>query len=60
MKDNKEDDDAVLINNLLRVGLRIDGFKHIKEVSRIGCLTNNKVRPIRLRIKSIEGKQEIL
>ena len=60
MKKSEEDDDAVLINDLLRVGRRSDGFKHIEEVSRIGRLANNKVRLISLRIKSIEGKQAIL
>ena len=60
MKERKEDDDEILTADLLRVRLHIDGFKHIEEVSRIGRLANNKVRSIRLRIKSMDGKQEIL
>ena len=50
MKESKKDDVAVLIAHLLRVGLHIDGSKHINEESRICRLADNKVRPIRLRI----------
>lgn len=60
IKESKEDDDADLVADLLRLGLHIDGFKYIEEVSRIGRLAENKVRPSRQRIKNINGKQEIL
>ena len=56
----EDDDDAVLTANLLRVVLQTDESKHIEKVYRIGHLTDNQVRPIILRIKSIETKQVIL
>lgn len=60
MKEREEDDDAIIIADLLRVGIHIDGSKHIEEVARIGRLAHNKARSMRLRIKSILGKQDIL
>ena len=33
VKDSQEDDDAVLMTNLLKVGLQLDGSKHVEKVS---------------------------
>ena len=56
--DKSPDQDAV--EEILKTGLRLDATRHIEEVQRIGRYTEGKTRPLRVRVKTIEAKIEIL
>jgi len=57
-KDAEQDIDQV--TEILGTGLHMDYDRHISSVMRIGKLDENKPRPIRIVIKSMDGKKEIL
>ena len=48
------------IAEILKYGLQMDAERHINEVSRVGKYVKDKVRPVRVKINSHEGKTEIL
>jgi hypothetical protein len=52
--------DSIMIDEILKVGLKMDASRHIEEVSRIGRYVAGKVRPLRVKIRSIESRGEIL
>jgi hypothetical protein len=52
--------DQEMIEELLRVGLRLDATRHIEEVQRIGRYQEGKIRPLRVKIKTFEARNEIL
>lgn len=52
--------DQELVEEILKVGLRIDASRHIEEVQRIGRYDSGKIRPIRVRIRTFEARNEIL
>jgi hypothetical protein len=52
--------DRVALDEILQEGLRLDASRHIEEVVRIGKLVPGKCRPLRVKIKSVEGRAEIL
>ena len=41
-------------------GLKLDPMKHIVETHRIGSPSQDKVRPLRIKLKSVESKIEVL
>ena len=52
--------DQEMVEELLRVGLRLDASRHIEEVQRIGRYQNGKTRPLRVKVKTLEARNEIL
>jgi hypothetical protein len=52
------DKDAVI--DILNKGLHLDGSKHVEEVARIGRITKDKIRPIRVKVDNTDSKREIL
>ncbi len=54
------DGDEDMVKRVLGDGLKLDPMRHIEEVHRIGSQADNKVRPIRVKIKSMEARNEIL
>ena len=57
LESDREDKDIVY--DILGKGLNVDPTRYVDEVSRIGQ-RKEKVRPIRLKVKSFEGKNELL
>ena len=57
LESDREDKDIVY--DILGKGLKVDPTRYVDEVSRIGQ-RKEKVRPIRLKVKSFEGKNELL
>jgi len=55
--DNTSDKD--LVYEILSKGLKLDPLRYVEEIQRIGQ-RKEKVRPIRLKVISLEGKNEIL
>ena len=67
-KEKPEDDgiehDRQMVEEILRIGLKLDPTRHIEEVHRIGRYDEAKVkegktRPIRIKVKTIEGRTEV-
>ena len=56
--DADEDLDAIAV--ILQTGLHMDFERYVASVMRIGKLDDNKPMPIRLVIKSMDGKKQIL
>jgi len=60
----KESDDVAedvkKVRDILSNGLHLDCERHLGEMYRIGMKKEDKVRPIRLVVKSLEGKIEII
>jgi len=52
--------DQEFVEELLRKGLRLDATRHIEEVQRIGRFVAGRIRPLRVRIKTNEARNEIL
>ena len=57
--ENDEDGDANLVNGILR-SISIDPVRHVDGVSRVGHAATDKVRPTRIKVKTLEGRSEIL
>jgi phosphopantetheine adenylyltransferase len=61
IKEGSTKTDMEIVHEVLGTGLKLDATKHTEEVHRIGIETNaDKVRPIRVKITSLEGRSEIL
>jgi hypothetical protein len=61
MKEDDDDDrDWQKVKELLNDGLRMEADRHIEEVRRVGKTVKDKTRPLRVKIGTIEGKNEIL
>lgn len=63
--DDGNEHDRQMIEEILRVGLKMDPSRHISEVSRIGRydeekIKDGKIRPIRVKVATVESKAEIL
>jgi len=52
--------DQEMVEEILRVGLRLDASRHIEEIQRIGWFTAGKVRPLKVKVKTFEARNEIL
>jgi len=52
--------DIGAISDILGTGLHMEFDRHVASVMRIGKLDENRRRPIRLIIKSMDGKKQIL
>jgi hypothetical protein len=52
--------DQEMVEEILRVGLRLDATRHIEEVQRIGRYIDGKTRPLRVKIKTVEAKNEVM
>ncbi len=52
--------DYQMIEEILKVGLKLDSKRHIEDVCRIGKFVEGKLRPIKVKVKSLESKTEIL
>jgi hypothetical protein len=52
--------DQEMVEEVLKAGLRLDASRHLEEVQRIGRYVEGKTRPLRVRVKTIEAKNEIL
>ena len=70
VKESKQDDsashpdvknpDTLMIEEILRVRFKLDPSRHIEEVSRIGKYVDCKTRPIRIKVRSMDSKTELL
>jgi len=54
------DDDLVKVKEILSQGLKMDSERHVSEIYRIGQRKDDKIRPVRVTLKSFEGKMEII
>jgi len=52
--------DIGVISEILGTGLHMDFDRHVASVMRISKLDENRPRPIRLIIKSMDGMKQIL
>lgn len=59
IEDSKKHD-MEMGSEILRTGLKLDASRHIEEVHRIGKYEVGKIRLLRVKVKSYEGKGEIL
>jgi len=64
-EDDGNEHDRAMIEDILKVGLKLDPSRHVEEIFRIGRydetkVNDGKVRPIRIKIKTIEGRVEML
>ena len=55
--ENGNDGDADLVNTILR-SISIDPVRHVDVVSRVGRVATNKVRPTRIKVKTLEVGQK--
>ena len=64
LKDSREDAqqeiDGNAVKKVINEGLKLDAQRHVEEVYRIGKFNAGKCRPIRIKIKTMEGRSEIL
>src|SRR6476661_6640740 len=49
-----------MVEEILKTGLKLDATRHIEAVQRIGKYEAGKTRPVRIRIKTWEARNEIL
>lgn len=56
--DTGHDDD--IVSDIITQALKLDCSRHIETIARIGKFSHEKPRPIKLVIKTIEGRKEIL
>ncbi len=64
-EDDGKEQDREMVEEILRKGLKMDPTRHVEEVFRIGRydegkIKDGKIRPIRIKVKSIEGRIEML
>lgn len=52
--------DIEQVAEILGMGLHMDFERHVASMVRIGKLEDNKARPLRIVVKSLDGKKEIL
>ncbi len=52
--------DIEQVAEILSTGLHMDFDRHVSTVYRIGRMEENKPRPLRILVKSLDGKKEIL
>ena len=57
--ENGDDGDVDLVNEILR-SISIDPVRHVDGVSRVRHAATDKVRPTRIKVKTLEGRSEIL
>ena len=57
--ENGEDGDVYLVNEILR-SISIDPGRHVDGLSRVGHAATDKVRPTYIKVKTLEGRSEIL
>ena len=57
---NEKPHDWQMVEELLRNGLKLDPSRHVDEVTRIGRSAEGKIRPLRVKIKSMESRIEIM
>ena len=49
-----------MVEEILKIGLKLDATRHVMEVTRIGRYTAGKWRPIRVKATSSDSRSEIL
>jgi len=59
VKESESRTDREMVYDILGKGLKVDPDRYMEEVIRIGQ-KKDKIRPIRLKVKSVEGKIELL
>ena len=59
-KEQQRENDINMVKKILSEGLNLDPERHVEEVFRIGRYDSKKTRPIRVKIKTLEGRAEIL
>jgi len=52
--------DQDFIEEILKVGLHLDAYRHIEEIQRIGRYSEGKIRPLRVKIRTFDTRNEIL
>jgi hypothetical protein len=52
--------DQETAEEILRAGLRLDATRHVEEVLRIGRYVEGKTRPLRVKFKTVEARNEVL
>jgi len=58
--DEPKSKDIEAVKEMLKSGLKVDADKHVLEVQRIGKFEQGKVRPLRVKINTLEGRTEIM
>ena len=59
-RDLQRSPDQEVVEEILKAGLHLDATRHIVEVQRIGRYVEGKSRPLRVRVKTVEAKNEVL
>jgi hypothetical protein len=54
------DSDYETAMEIIASGLHLDARKHVEEVQRIGKFAPDKIRPLRVKVKTFEGRSDIL
>lgn len=57
---NVKHPDQEMIEEIMKTGLNVDASRHIDDVQRIGRFVTGKLRPLRVKVKSFEARNEIL
>jgi hypothetical protein len=52
--------DVDIVKHVVAHGLKLDHTRHVEDVTRIGKSVEGKVRPIRVKVRSLESKKEML
>ena len=58
--EESEDRDKEEVAEILGSGLSMDPTRHIEMMMRLGKKIDGKIRPLRLRLKTLEGRREML
>ena len=60
ISENEKHPDEIMIEEVLKYGLKLNAGRQIDEVSRIGKPVEGKIRPVKVKVKSMDSKIEIL
>jgi len=52
--------DGDIVRHVVAQGLKLDHTRHIEDIARIGKAAEGKIRPIRVKVRTLESKKEIL
>ena len=52
--------DAEQVCDILKCGLHFDNDRHVIDMQRVGRPVRDRVRPVRVKLQTVEGKYEVL
>jgi hypothetical protein len=52
--------DLLMVEEILGCGLKLDASRHVEEVSRVGRFVDGKIRPVRVKLRSVDSRNTIL